>query len=66
MSGNTIFWTFIAFASGYSVTMAGSQPTTGTIVYFSWAAVSAGLAALINYHIGKGQQPGGMFNVTPK
>jgi hypothetical protein len=63
MDWSTIFWTFAAFASAYSVTMAGLPPSTG---YFSWAAVSAGFAALISYHVGKGQQQGGMFMSTPK
>ena len=62
MDWNTILWSAIAFATGYATVMAAGPGG----VYFSWPAVVSGLTALAGYHVGKGQDKGGVVNAAQK
>lgn len=60
MDWNTVYWSALSFAIAY----VGVMLSAPAGVYFTFPALYAGLIALGGYHVGKGQDKGGVVDAA--
>jgi hypothetical protein len=60
MTAITLIWSVVVGIGAYAACMAtGHHPA-----YFDWSCVASGFSALTAYHIGKGQEVGGLVEAA--